>query len=363
MRILVLSTVPYTANGIATVIKNLYANKTFAAEDITFVFPGECDGEMVAELSAFGYDVITGASRFSNPIRYVSFLVKLMKEKKIELVHVHGSSAMCLPEMWAAFCAKVPVRIAHCHSNKNKYAFLHKVFKPTVNKLATAAYACSSAAGEFLFGKRPFTVINNAFDVARYEFDAEERQRQRAALGIADTTVVIGHVGVFNTPKNQIFLVEAFEAYHRKNPDSALLLIGDGPLKEYVEQSADKMNIGECVHMLGSRDDVYKLLNAMDCFVFPSIHEGFGIAPVEAQANGLSVISACDNIPKDIRINAAFRFISLSEGKDAWADAISKMQMQRDPCGASNVINAGFDISATVDKLHTEYAKLLDQGN
>ena len=361
MKILVLSTVPYQTNGISMVIQNLYANEIFSNEDITFVFPADNNTEMTNTLLDLGYRVITNENRSKKPFRYIRFLIKFMKEENFDIVHVHGSSATNAIELWAAFRAKIPIRIMHCHSNKNKYAVLHKMLKPIVNWLCTERFACSDEAGRFLYGKQTFKVINNAFDVSKYKFDPQKRCELRKLLGFNESTVVFGHVGCINVAKNQQFLVRAFRLYHEKHPDSALILIGDGNNRPNIEKEISDAGLNNCVKLLGARRDVFELVNAMDCFVFPSMHEGLGIAPIEAQANGLSVISACDNVPAKIKINQNFSFMSLSQGETAWATRMHEISKERDTRGITNVCEAGFDISNERRNLYDTYRNLLDK--
>lgn len=359
MNILILSTVPYKKNGISMVIQSLYVNDVFSKENITFVFPNGCDSVMVEQLIGCGYEVIINEERIKHPIRYVRFLIQIMKNKKIDILHVHGSSATNAVELFAGFFAKIPIRIMHSHSNKNKYVMIHKVLKPFLNHFCNARFACSQSAGKFVFGKKSFLVINNAFEVGKYKFNEEQRKAQRELLNIHENTLVIGHVGEMTESKNQTFLLDVFKICHDKSPNSKLLLIGDGKTKEMVERHAHELEVQEDVIFLGSRDDVFKLLNAMDCFVFPSLHEGLGIAPIEAQANGLAVVSACDNIPQDIRINNNFLFISLSAGASDWATSILKIDKTRDLNGNNSVSLAGFDIEKEKRRLYDLYIDLL----
>lgn len=359
MKILIISTVRYSKNGISSVIEKLYADEIFAKEELTFLFPLDSDADMVERLSAFGHCIKFQANRSKHILSYLSSLVKMLKKERFDIVHVHGSSATNVIELWAAYRAKIPIRIMHCHSNKNKYKLLHKLLKPSVNLLCTERFACSDEAGRFLFGKAEFKVINNAFDVSNYKFDPEKRKEQRKWLDINDQTIVFGHVGGINVAKNQLFLVRAFKLYHERNSNSALILVGDGPERTRIEREISDANLSDCVKLLGSRSDVSELLNAMDCFVFPSMHEGLGIAPIEAQANGLAVISASDNIPSKIKINKNFCFMSLSEGEAAWALKMDEIPKDRDDCGVNNVCEAGFDIPKERNNLYNTYINLL----
>ena len=73
-------------------------------------------------------------------------------------------------------------------------------------------------------------VMRNAIDTARFRFDPEVRAAVRAENGLGDRTV-IGHVGRFNMQKNHTRLLDIYAAYMRRDPNSILVLIGEGELE------------------------------------------------------------------------------------------------------------------------------------
>lgn len=360
MKILVISTVPYRKNGISTVIESLYANEVFSGEKITFLFPEGSNAEMVSELQRWGYSVVlNGNRRLKELHRYMVYLVRLIKQNDFDIVHVHGSSATNVIELFGAFLARTHIRVMHSHNTSCTHMTLHRLIKPFVNLLCTDRMACSIEAGRFVFGKKKCTVIQNAFSVESYRFQPEKRHAYREKLGIGEGEIVIGHVGVLNDQKNQIFLVRAFCHFHETQPNSRLLLIGEGTNRHIIEAEIEELGLKNAVSLLGSCNCVNELLNVLDCFVFPSLYEGLGIAPIEAQANGLPVISACDNVPKVIKINENFKFLSLTDGEVAWAEAMENIPKERDCCGVENVRSAGFDLTMEVARLYRCYQELM----
>ena len=348
-------------NGISTVIRNLYENTLYQKDRVTFLFPDQSNSEMVEALRALGYEVVINSDRSANTFRYISFLKRMIRKNGYDIVHVHGSSATNTVELWAAYLAKAPVRIMHSHNTSCKHMFIHRMLKPFVNLFSTHRMACSEEAGHFLFGKKECTVIYNAFDVSRYIFNDGIRRVQRKKLGISDDTVLFGHVGCLNNQKNQIFLIRAFRLAVEKNPLSHLVLIGEGENRPLLEKEIAENQLSANVTLMGNCSNVHEILNAMDCFVFPSLYEGLGIAPIEAQANGLSVLSASDRIPQMIRINENFQFLPLSKGEAAWADAMLRMEKARCVDGAENVRQAGFDITEEATRLHGRYVAMCNR--
>lgn len=109
----------------------------------------------------------------------------------------------------------VPVRIAHSHNSATEPTLKGKVkgiLAKGFPKYATHCFACSELAGQFMFGDRDFTVIKNAIDLSRFQYDAKIRTKMRAELNLTDK-FVIGHVGRFCTQKTINILLTYLNKY------------------------------------------------------------------------------------------------------------------------------------------------------
>ena len=182
----------------------------------------------------------------------------------------------------------------------------------------------------------------------------------RKKLGVADEFVV-GHVGRFMYQKNHDFLIDIFAEAHRKIPQMVLLLIGDGPLREGIEEKVRGLNLIENVRFLGVRDDVQDLYNAMDLFILPSHYEGLGMVGVEAQANGLNVL-ASTAVPDEMKFTNLVQFEDLKNDTSKWSDRIIQIyynyHMTRNNRGAPIFNQSKFDISVQAKKLVNYYIQL-----
>jgi glycosyltransferase involved in cell wall biosynthesis len=150
-----------------------------------------------------------------------------------------------------------------------------------------------------------------------------DRREVRAELGIPKGAPVVGHVGRFDHSKNQRFILDTAGAVLKCKPDIHFLLVGDGPLRPEIDASVRQMGLSQRIHCVGIRTDVPRLmLAAMDVFLFPSLHEGFGLCLLEAQAAGLRCVVS-DTIPREVvRVPGSVEFLALSAGKDYWSTRI-----------------------------------------
>ena len=121
-----------------------------------------------------------------------------------------------------------------------------------------------------------------------------------------------------------------FEEYQKRNPNSALMLVGDGALQEKTENMAKDMGISQKVLFVGAVDNVGDYLCAMDVFLFPSLFEGLGIALIEAQAVGLPCVASA-SIPTECLINSNCFTLALDVPLSEWCEAIDVCERVGEP--------------------------------
>jgi glycosyltransferase involved in cell wall biosynthesis len=154
----------------------------------------------------------------------------------------------------------------------------------------------------------PFAVVNEGVSPDKIiyianglEIDRQDRSQARATLraqlNISAKTKVLGMVARLSPQKAHDDLLRAYAIVVAEYPDTTLLLVGDGPLRQKLERQASRLKLNHRVIFLGDRPDVKDLLAAMDLFAHPSLFEGMPNAVMEAMAAGLPVIaSAVDGV-------------------------------------------------------------------
>ena len=281
------------------------------------------------------------------------------KEYKVVHSHINENSGFVLK---AAKKAGIECRIAHSHLSDLKldYKYPFRVYaRRNLKENVSDYFACSQRAGEWLFGKEisssgKVIVLNNAVDTEKFKINKDIRDKVRMELGIEDKKV-IGHVGRFNPQKNHEFLIDVFNEVYKNDKGTVLLLIGDGYLKEKIEDKVKKLNLEQGVKFLGVREDIPELMQGMDLFLFPSQFEGLAVVMVEAQAAGLKVITST-GVTKESDITNNVEFIDLSKGAEYWADIVLNSDFKkRDDINL--MIKKGYDSTNNVKWLSDFYLK------
>lgn len=265
-------------------------------------------GRFLAPVEASGIPVHFFGDYRRNPAGFFSQYRDLLIAGNFHGVHSHLNHLSGL-FLYVPYKLGTALRIVHYHSDfkyHNHYTLKYALRKMVgffsekySNKVLGISDACLDSIYGPLWKNRPKVErIYNGVDLVGIS-SIQPSLLKRHDLGIKDDSMVIGHVGQFRKEKNHQFLLEFAEKICTLNSEVVFLLVGDGPLLEYVRDEAVARGLGERIFFTGTRSDVPDLLGIMDLFVFPSLWEGFGLAVVEAQAAGLPVIMST-NIPDEI---------------------------------------------------------------
>lgn len=267
--------------------------------------------------------------------------------------HINENSSFVLG---AAKRSGIPCRIAHSHLSDLgiDYKLPFRLYaRWSMKDGPNQFFACSQHAGNWLFGRsKPVTVLHNAVDVREFSFDQGVRDRIRDEIG-AGQKLVLGHIGRFNKQKNHGFLIDLFKVVHSIQPESMLVMAGDGPLRPMIEKKVMELGLSSSVQFLGVREDIPMLMQGFDLFVFPSYFEGLPVVLVEAQAAGLSCIVS-DTITKEADVTGRLHFIDLKASPEQWATRI--LALPSDHVDTSSVMaTRGYDTVTTAKWLMDYY--------
>ena len=332
--------------GLETMIMNYYRRMDREKVQFDFLTHRDFRADYDDEIEALGGRIYRLPRLVPWSGSYRKALDRFFAEhREYRIVHVHQD---CLSSVILAAAAKygVPVRIAHSHNSsqdKNLKYLVKLFYMRKIPALATQLFACGKEAGDWMFGGAPYRVLNNAIDAGRYAYDAARREKMRQVLGIDPDAFVVGHVGRFDAVKNHTFLLDVFAQLVSRQPSAVLLLVGDGVLRPDMEQKAQALGLGDRVIFTGVRGDVPDLMQAMDCFVFPSLYEGIPVTLIEAQAAGLPCIVS-DGVPVESQKTCNFERMALKEGAEAWAAAIAGTAGLQRPDTRREIAAAGYDI-------------------
>lgn len=228
-----------------------------------------------------------------------SKLVDVVKFEKLDLLHVHYA----IPHAAVAYMAKkilisqgkyVPV-VTTLHGTDISLVGKDRSFASVV-KFSIEKSDGVTAVSESLkqqtyehFGiKNDIRVIYNFIDFNRFTKTNKDHFKKAIA---PNGERILTHISNFRKLKRVDDVIHVFHKVNKEIP-SKLLLIGDGPERQNMEDLCRKLGLCEDIRFLGKQDAVEELLAVSDLFVMPSESESFGLAALEAMACQVPVISS-----------------------------------------------------------------------
>jgi glycosyltransferase EpsF len=345
--------------GAETMVMNLYRVLDRNEYQFDFLYFTEKKCDFDDEIEALGGRVFRVSNKgFIN--RFTSTFEFLKKNKGFYAIHSHtllnnGTN------LFAAYLAGHKKRVSHSHntSNGSKTLFLSRLYyqfsKYLINTFANGYIACGNDAGKYLYyGKNKFLFLPNAVN---FEDFNNLGSAIRAEFGIESNSLLICQIGRFLEVKNHMFTIELARYMASKNIDFKILLVGDGLLKEHMIGKVEEYEVDDKVIFLGLRKDIPNILKAADCMIMPSLHEGFPVVLVEAQAAGTpSLISSTIAGQVDLGVDL-IHFESLSSHYKIWYEKLREIKMlkKQDDLFLENLKNQGFDISSSLNILLKYY--------
>ena len=355
--------------GVENFVMNYYRNINRNKIQFDFICDEDSTNIPYDEIKSLGGKVIL-IPPYQKIFSYQRALKKVLQEGNYKIVHSHINT-LSVFSLFAATRAKVPIRIAHSHSTSNPCEYTKNIMKnmlrPFSKLCATDYFACSDEAGIYQFGKKVFdrkqiTIINNAIDIEKYQYNEKVRRAFRKKYGIKDDYLVLGHAGRFSSSKNHNLLIDILEFCYKENKNVVLLLAGSGPLEKKIKEKVKKLNLEDNVRFLGQIDNVNELLQCVDIFVLPSLYEGLGLVLIEAQAAGCYVV-ASDKVPEQARVCDDFKFISLKNDCSVWTKEILNVKLEKRKDNFTNLEIGGYNIKKEAVKLENIYIELIDKSD
>ncbi len=291
-------------------------------------------------------------------------IVAAMREGGYDAVHIQASNGSAFFLASLAKKAGIPRRIIHSH-NAGAETSANPAKRLVGNACAalwsgapTELWACSSNAGEYLFGKRDFTVFYNGIDLGKFAFSAEKRERVRGELRVADDTFLLGSIGRISLQKNPLFQLRVFAELVKLAPNARFCMVGRGDLEAERDAEIEKLGIKDSVIVIPRTSESDAFYCAFDALLFPPVFEGLSFVGIESQCSGVPVY-ASTAVPSELDVTDRITYMSLDEDPATWAkkiaEDIAKYPLVDRPAYAEKMRAAGFDRGGCFAKIAESY--------
>ena len=291
MKILLLTT-HINIGGITSYLLTLTKGLTAKGHQVVVASSG---GNMLKEFERAGarhlmVDVRT-KSEIHPKLWWASSLISgFILEEGIEVIHAHTRVTQVMGHFLSGQTG-VPM-VTTCHGFFKRRWF-RKVF-PCWGK-GVIAISCPVALHlwkDFGVANERIHMVTNGIDLKRFTVaDQGERNKKRLELGIGDHPV-IGIIARLSDVKGIDVLLKAMPVVIQAIPNIQLIIAGEGPEKEKLQQIVQDLSLHAFVRFESTVNHTRDLLAAFDVFVMPSLMEGLGLSVIEAQATGIPVIAS-----------------------------------------------------------------------
>lgn len=363
IRILMVFTI-MNRGGAETMVMNYYRHIDRSKVQFDFIVHREERGAFDDEIEALGGKIYRMMPL--HPLTFGKYKKQIAKffdeHPEYKIIHGHCSELGYFIYK-EAHKRGVPMIIAHAHNPTafiDSKLFFRTYFKHAMRKYINQYFACGRESAYWLFGKtlgKKAIIQYNAIDPYIFRFSPKKRIKIRKELNIADDTIIIGHIGRMTKQKNHHFLIKTFNQFHKEQPNSILLLIGNGELEDDIKAQIKKYQIEKSIMLLGIRQDIPSLMQAMDIFLFPSHYEGLGVVLIEAQAASLPCLVS-NNIPKEAFITDYIKAQNLNNPILEWCNDIKSMlQKKREISITYKIEEHHYSIKEQAEWLQNYYLK------
>ena len=297
---------------------------------------------------------------------------KLIVDKKIDLIHAHGTRASS-NVFWAAKSLHIPlIYTIHGWSfHDNQKPFIKKIriasekFLTEKSNVNISVSESNKQTGIKYINSFSSVVVNNGIDQEKFN-PTKKFVDIRNELNIQKEEILLLFLARFTEQKQPLTLIKAFAKALIKMPTLKLLMIGDGDQKDEALELVKQLGIEENIIFEPFRQDVPDVLHASDIFILPSLWEGLPIGLLEAMSMGKAVIATnVDGTCEIIKHESNGYLVALDEENNELAEAIillSSDKKLREHYGtnAKETVKNRFDavkMTKEIENIYTSFNK------
>lgn len=226
-------------------------------------------------------------------LKNIFSFIKYVQNNNIHILHVHNLIGHNLRTRIIPKIAGIPFIIEH---EGGMVWDLNFTLPTRMTNNLVNINICNSIAGQVMLKEKcniTASVIHNGVQLIAQE-NNEDRNAILSDLGLSSSDHVVGFVGRLDTPKGVQAFIDMIPKIIKDLPQTKFILVGDGPMKEELISYAKRYPIcDKSIKWLGFREDVRRIMLALDVLVMPSIREPFPNVLLEAAMAKLPVVASC----------------------------------------------------------------------
>jgi len=301
-----------------------------------------------------------------------STLVDVISNEGLDLLHVHyaiphASSAYLANQILKKRGKNIPY-ITTLHGTDITLVGKDKMYESVVTFSINESHAITAVSEDLrretvdsFAIEKEIHVIPNFVDVKRFSLSNKEHFRKMLA---PNGEKILAHVSNFRKVKRTEDVIQTFHRVHKEIP-CKLLMIGDGPERQTMEQLCRELGTCDDVRFLGKQEKLEEILSITDLFLLPSAYESFGLAALEAMGCQVPVISSNAGGIPEINLHGVTGYMADVGNVDAMAAYSLELLKDENKLKQfkQNALNQAlrFNINEIVPMYETLYQQVLEQ--
>lgn len=251
-----------------------------------------------AGIKAYHIPIPRSVADIPNILRSYLWMKRLCKKQRYDIIHTQSPIGGVVARLAAKRLRKTGTRVIytahgfHFYKGAPKSGWLlfypiEKYLSRFTDVLITINKEDYRRAKRFC-AKRVYYVPGIGVDTARFAGAGGDADRLRREFGFSREDFVLISVGQLSKRKNQETMIRAMVRI--SDQSVKYLVVGLGECEESDKDRIRELDLKGRVVLAGYREDVDRLLQMADCFVFPSVQEGLPVSLMEAMASGVPVV-------------------------------------------------------------------------
>ncbi len=310
-------------------------------------------------------------------IKAILSLYKFIKKEKFDIVHTNLLKADLIGRIIARFL-KVPVILStehgiHTWQVKGKFwgIIIKRLYQFSAKFAKYIIVVSKSVRQDLLKNNLPenkIKLIYNGVDTDYFStMPKDEKEKMHSYLSDEKFDNLIGVVGNIVPLKGHSYFIDAIPLILEKHPSTMVVFIGEGPLREDLEEKVNQKKLSKNVKFLGELYSILpKMIASMDLFVQPSLIESFGLAVAEAQSCAIPVVASKTGGIPEIILDEKTGFLVAPGNPEQIAEKVNflldnpekSVEMGRE--GRKHIID-NFNIERTAEAYYAIYDEVLSK--
>lgn len=311
-----------------------------------------------------------GLRWYVTPFVWPRYVKRLWDTTRFDMLRVHSVRFVGPAALWARRHYRLPVPVVTHHHHLDPSP-LNPYLEKRVIEASDAIVTDSEFARRQLADELGVRTdhVHVVYCGVGPKYARVPRNESLAKRWGIDGKRVLLSLGPLIARKNPVFLIETFAEIRRAAVDDvSLVWVGSGPMRSELEGLVKRLGLEGSVVFTGYLPEADKvpMLNLADVFVFPSLLEGFPLAPQEAMSCGVPVVAfKVASLPEMVADGATGYLVGAND-KAAFADRVGRLLRDGDMrakfgAAAADRVEQNFRWAGTVRQVHRVYEQILDE--